>query len=95
MQHWGLTAVSPILQVLRTFLGVTPTAWKWGSNTAFETSSSPLSFALPIRVIGVSLLMHLDFCLLSALIASEQSLCTKVTGSTGARVLKNRTARII
>ena len=76
---------------MHTFLEVPTSEWNAGARTIFETSSRPFSLAFPILVIGVRRLIHRDVLVLADAAASEQILCTKETGSTGWRVLKNIT----
>jgi hypothetical protein len=74
-----------------TFFPAQSGPWKCGARTCCTISSSPLSVAFPMTVIGVSLLTK-RLCFRSALLAaSAQIACTNETGSTGGRVLKNTT----
>ena len=59
-------------QYCRTFLEVTPSAWKCGARTALVTLSKPLSVALPIMLIGVSLLVLRVFLVFGSCSASLQ-----------------------
>lgn len=76
---------------LLTFLPDTPGAWKCGDSTCCATSVRPFSVALPITVIGVNRFTNRLRFRVGLLDASSQMVCTKDTGSMGARVLKNMT----
>jgi hypothetical protein len=76
-----------------TFFGVTGAWWKCGASTSLATLSSPSIVALPIRVMGASLLAVRVRLRMGSAMASSQILWMKLTGSTGAIVLKKTTAR--
>jgi hypothetical protein len=75
-----------------TFFGVIGAWWKCGASTFFATSSNPSIVAFPIRVIGASRFAVLVLLCIGFAMASSQIFCTKLTGSTGATVLKKTTA---
>ena len=95
MSRWlciaSQTHVTKKRKWMLTFFPAQSGPWKCGARTCCIISSSPLSVAFPMTVIGVSLLTK-RLCFRSALLAaSAQIACTNETGSTGGRVLKNTT----
>jgi hypothetical protein len=76
-----------------TFFGVTGAWWKCGASTSLATLSNPSIVALPMRVMGASLLAVLVRLRMGSAMASSQILWMKLTGSIGAIVLKKTTAR--
>jgi hypothetical protein len=77
---------------LLTLFGVTGAWWKCGASTSFATLSRPSIVAFPIKVIGARRFAVLVLLCMGFAMASSQIFCTKLTGSTGATVLKKTTA---
>ena len=78
---------------LHTFLEMTGSWWNNGARTSLATFSRLSSFALPMRVMGLSRLQNLVLLICELLAASSQIRRTKETGSMGALVLKKSTLR--
>jgi hypothetical protein len=92
MQCTALQSEAKTTTIKLTFFGVTGAWWKCGASTSLATLSNPSIVALPMRVMGASLLAVRVRLRMGSAIASSQILWMKLTGSTGATVLKKTTA---